>query len=101
MPSSLRCVAAAAKLLCHPMSETFELKLDAQKKLTLTRPGEADVQDVRLRRAFPWSHTNEYISVRTAEGKELLLIDDLAMLGDSPRKVVSDYLAKAIFIPRI
>ena len=81
--------------------DTFELVPDAQGKLTLRRPGRDDMSDVRLRRAFPWSNPGQFISVRNADGKEVLLIDDASRLPEVQRRIVADYLDAAVFIPTI
>ena len=83
------------------MTEDFELILDEQNKLVLKRPGEEDVRDVRVRRAFPWTNPEQFISIRSAEGKELLLIESFAGLPDRLRRTIEDTLAGAVFIPRI
>ena len=83
------------------MKEPFELIVDAQRKLTLKREGDDDVADVRIRRAFPWSSPSRFISIRSSEGKELLLIDDLASLPAEQGRIVEDALASSVFIPKI
>lgn len=83
------------------MTEAFELLVNEERKLVLRRPGMDDVVDVRLRRAFPWSQRDRFISVRDAEGKELLLIEDLEPLEPGRRKTVEEWLADTSFIPRI
>jgi hypothetical protein len=83
------------------MSESFELIADAQGKLTLRRPGQDDVPDVRIRRSFPWSRPGRFISVRTAEGKELMLIDDVNVLGPLERGVLEESLRASVLIPKI
>jgi hypothetical protein len=60
-----------------------------------------DAVDVRLRRAFPWSAPDRYVSVRDAEGKELLLIDSLEPLDVGRRTVIERALGDASFVPRI
>ena len=79
----------------------FELELDDHAKLVLKRPGEADVRDVVVRRAFPWSKPDEFISIRTAEGKELVLIESLAALPADLRGRIERHLSGTIFIPKI
>ena len=79
----------------------FELNVDDQGKLLLKRPGEADVSDVRIRRAFPWSNPDGFISIRSSEGKELILIEDTVALDPSLRKVIREYLDSSVLIPRI
>jgi hypothetical protein len=82
-------------------AEQFELIEDPQGKLTLKRPGEEEAKDVRVRRAFPWSHPTRWISVRSSEGKELVLIEDLSALAESQRRLIETNLESAVFIPRI
>jgi hypothetical protein len=83
------------------MSEPFDLITDAQGKLTLRRPGHDDVPDVRIRRSFPWSRPGRFISVRNAEGKELMLIDDVNALGPIERGVIEESLRASVLIPKI
>jgi len=82
-------------------SASFDLVADAQNKLTLKRPGHDDVPDVRIRRAFPWSNASAFVSIRSSDGKEIMLIDDVAALPPALRKTIDDYLAGTVLIPRI
>jgi hypothetical protein len=84
-----------------PPAPPFQLEADAQGKLVLKRPGEPDVRDVRVRRAFPWSKPQEFVSIRSSEGKELLLIESLARLSPPLARLIQEHLAGTIFIPRI
>jgi hypothetical protein len=79
----------------------FALELDDQNKLVLKRPGEDDVRDVRIRRAFPWSHPQDFVSIRSSEGKELLLIEDVEGLEPALRQRIGEYLSATVLIPRI
>jgi len=81
--------------------QTFELIEDEMNRLTLRRPGQDDVKDVRIRRAFPWSGPARHVSIRTSEGKELLLIDDLGALEEPMRDRIERWLASHSFIPKI
>jgi Domain of unknown function (DUF1854) len=83
------------------MSESFELIRDSRDRLTLRRAGQEDVPDVRVRRSFPWSDPDRHISIRNAEGKELLLIDDLATVDSAQRKIIDETLSNTVFIPKI
>ena len=56
---------------------------------------------MRVRRAFPWSRPDRYVSVRDAEGKELMLIQDLGQVPPEQRQVIEQSLADASFIPKI
>ena len=83
------------------MSATFDLVEDQQHKLILRRDGQDDVPDVRIRRSFPWSKPGEFVSIRSSEGKELLLVDDLKSLEPDLRTKVESWLDVHSFIPRI
>jgi hypothetical protein len=79
----------------------FDLVEDGQKKLVLRRSGEADVTDVRIRRSFPWSKPGEFVSIRSCDGKELVLIDDMTSLDDAIRAQIESWLNAHSFIPKI
>lgn len=81
--------------------EPFELFTDDQGRLVLRRPGKDDVVDVRLRRSFPWSRRAGFVSVRDAEGKELMLIESLEPLDPGRRKTIEAWLDSSSFVPRI
>jgi hypothetical protein len=81
--------------------EDFDLIEDELGLLTLRRPDTEDVKDVRLRRAFPWSSKTRFVSVRSSEGKELLIIEDIEQLRPEQRTLVERWLEANSFIPRI
>lgn len=81
--------------------EPFDLQQGPGGQLILKRPGQPDVDDVRLRRAFPWSNPDELISIRAPDGRELLLIQSLKDLPQPLRQRVLDTLHSNSFIPRI
>lgn len=81
--------------------ESFDLIEDDQHKLILRRPGQADLADVRVRRAFPWSKPGEFVSIRNAEGKEVLLIEKIDALPANVRTVIQRWLNTHSFIPKI
>ena len=83
------------------MNATFELIESGGTGLTLRRAGKGDVKDVRIRRAFPWPSPNQFISIRSSDGKELLLIESLAGLAPDLRRTIEQQLAETILIPRI
>jgi hypothetical protein len=83
------------------MAETFSLDTDAQGRLILKRPGQEDAGDVRIRRAFPWTNPSRSISVRSKEGKELILIESLEELPADVRMTISRWLDATSFIPKI
>lgn len=84
-----------------PTDADFTLSHDDLGRVVLRRPGQDDVADVRIRRSFPWSHPAQYISIRTSEGKELVLIEDLATLDAGLRASIETELARGSFIPSI
>ena len=79
----------------------FELFLDEKSKLVLRRPGEEDVADVRIRRSFPWSDPGHFVSIRSSDGKELLLIEDVSALSEAQRRMIESSLETTVLIPRI
>lgn len=83
------------------MQQAFTLEVDPQGRVILKRPDEADVVDARIRRAFPWSQPERFVSIRSSEGKELLLVEDLALLPPATRQVIQSQLDKWAFIPTI
>jgi len=82
-------------------SFSFSLRRDSQGRLVLGRDGMEDVVDVRVRRAFPWSCPTRHISVRTKDGKELLMIDDVSELPEALRTIVLGELSSMSLIPLI
>jgi hypothetical protein len=83
------------------MADDFELIENEKGQLVLRRRGEEDIVDVRVRRAFPWSLRDQFISVRSSEGKELLLIENLKDLTAAQRAAITRSLDQQSFIPRI
>jgi hypothetical protein len=83
------------------MTDSFSLTRDPQGRLVLARPGMENVIDVRVRRAFPWSCPTRHISIRSKDGKELVMIDDVAALSDALRAIVLGELSSTILIPMI
>ena len=79
----------------------FTLSVDGQGKVILSRQGQEDARDVRIRRAFPWSDPDRYISIRSSEGKELELIENLAELRAEQRQLIREQLGKWAFVPVI
>jgi len=57
--------------------------------------------DVKLVRYFPWSMPDAYVSIRTAEGKELAVLTDLGTLDPASREVVESELHNKAFNPKI
>src|SRR5438874_9102597 len=83
------------------MSDSFDLVVNEQSKLVLKRAGQDDAVDVRVRRAFPWTRPERFVSVRSSEGKELMMIEDASGLNESLRRIIGEHLAGTVFIPKI
>ena len=81
--------------------ERFELIENEKSQLVLRRTGEEDAVDVRVRRAFPWSMPGRFISIRSSEGKELVLVEDLSSLEAAQREMILRSLDQQSFIPKI
>lgn len=84
-----------------PSPPEFELFMDEKSKPVLRRPGKPDVVDVRIRRAFPWSDPDHFVSIRGSDGKEVLLIEDVSALEAEQRRMIESSLAATVLIPRI
>jgi len=82
-------------------TDAFDLVPDDKNKLTLKRAGQDDVHDVRIRRAFPWSNAQSFVSIRSSDGKEIMMIEDVAALPQGVRQTIESYLAGTVRIPRI
>jgi hypothetical protein len=59
------------------------------------------VVDARIARCFPWSLPETYVSIRTKEGKELVLLKTLNELDEASRSLVRHELQDKVFNPRI
>jgi hypothetical protein len=62
--------------------------------------GEAIV-DARVARCFPWSLPGNFISLRTKDGKEIVLLKTTGELDEASRVPVEEELREKIFNPRI
>lgn len=57
-----------------------------------------EVRTVRVRRCFPWTEPNRYISLRDGEENEFALVRDLSELGRESRQVLESALVDAGFV---
>lgn len=69
--------------------------------ITLEIEGEGRFEHVILRRAFPLTNPNRYISVRDREDREIGMIKDLRELRPESRRVVEAELERRYFVPVI
>jgi len=56
---------------------------------------------IRVACCFPWSHREEFISLRDDKGRELRFIENLAQLDDHERQLIEAELNSGFFVPRI
>ena len=78
------------------------IERNAAGELVVTLPGRSEpLVGVRIARCFPWSIPEGYISVRSAEGKEVALLGSLGELDDASRQIAADELQGSVFQPRI
>lgn len=79
----------------------MRLSRNAKGQVLLFREGHDAVEDVRIARCFPWSLPEEYISIRDAKGKEVVLLRSLDDLDPASRTLALDELREKVFNPRI
>jgi hypothetical protein len=79
-------------------SAPFGLHHDAWGRLVLTLRG-TEYVGVEVFRAFPITALRQMISVCSAEGRELLWIDDLEALPDGVCAVLEEALSRRDFVP--
>jgi hypothetical protein len=81
-----------------PGAAPFGLRHDDWGRLVLTLAGEEYV-GVEPARAFPITDPRHMVSVLSAEGRELLWIDDLDAVPADVRVVLEEELARREFVP--
>jgi len=57
--------------------------------------------DVSVNRCFPWTLTDQYVSVRDGDGKEIILLRSLDGLPAATRDLIEQDLAEKFFVPKI
>jgi hypothetical protein len=73
-------------------------------RLVLRRAnGNGEVSDtpVQLASCFPWTHPQEFISLRDDKGREQMLIEDLRQIDAPIRALIENELAERNFLPRV
>ena len=81
-----------------PVGSPFGLRHDAWGRLVLSLNGEEHV-GVEASRAFPLTSPRHMVSLCSAEGRELLWIEDLDALEAGVRAILEDELARRDFVP--
>lgn len=83
------------------MNALFQLSLDPFGKLIVTLPDGTQHLGALVVRAFPIAAPQQSISILSAEGKELVWIDDLAQVPSNERHWVEQALQGREFMPEI
>jgi hypothetical protein len=79
----------------------FELEHDARGRLILVMPDGERHGPVEPVRTFPISDPDRWISICTAEGRELATVEDLNSLPPQVRQVLERDLARREFVPQV
>jgi len=88
----------------HLEKKDWNLYRRADGRLVLRREsgnGETAETPVQLACCFPWTHPQEFISLRDDKGREQKLIENLQQLDTPTRELIEDELAERNFMPRI
>lgn len=84
------------------LARVERLERDGDNRLVARLSGRAEpVVGVKLAKYFPWSRPDSYVSVRSADGKEVALVRLLDELDDESRRIAEAELRDKIFNPRI
>ena len=76
-------------------------KLEGAAHLRAEIEDEMCIIEARLRRAFPFSVSQEYLSVQDASGKEIGIISDPSQLDRQSRELMESELDRRYFTPKI
>ena len=83
------------------MSDVFSLSFNAMGQLAVRLADSTLHEGAVAVRAFPIAEPDQSISILSAEGKELVWIDDLATISDIDRQVIERALQMREFMPEI
>lgn len=85
-------------------ANAWQLHRNAEGRLVMQRPSEEPAKQetpIQIAACFPWSHPQQYISLRDDKGHELYLIESLEELETQRRQLVEEELALRNFLPRV
>lgn len=91
---------AAALRYLDPEKVRFS-RVDGAAHLRAELEDEQCILEVRLKRAFPFSATNQYVSLQDATGKEIGIIADPSKLDRPSKELVASELDRRYFTPKI
>jgi hypothetical protein len=69
--------------------------------LRLEIEGDCCIPNARVRRAFPQTKPDEYLSLQGADGKEIAMLRNLQGLDADSRRAIDEELDRRYFTPRI
>lgn len=76
--------------------ETIKLYLSKSSTLMLKKDGES--HQVQVKKCFPWSDKNEFLSLRDSDDKELYLVESLNDLDEESNLALCQYLKDIDFV---
>ena len=82
-------------------TDNFRLSRDQWGRLILTDAEGRQHANVRVRRMFPITDPDYWITLRDGQGRELIVIEDPALLPEDQRQFLAEELARHGFLPRI
>jgi hypothetical protein len=85
-------------------ANAWQLHRNDEGRLVMLRPHEEPAQQetpIQIAACFPWSHPQQFISLRDDKGHELCLIEALDELEAERRRLVEEELALRNFLPRV
>ena len=92
----------AANNWLHDTGQIASITRNEAGQVVVALKGQAEpVVDVVVRRCFPWTLPESYISIRDKKGKEIALLKTLAELDPASRAVLEEETYDKIFNPKI
>ncbi len=85
-------------------ANAWQLRRNAEGRLVMLRAHEEPAKQetpIQIAACFPWSHPQQFISLRDDKGHELYLIEALEELDSPRRQMVEEELALRNFLPRV
>jgi hypothetical protein len=76
-------------------------RTDGRLVLRQTRDGKAEETPVQVACCFPWSRSDEFISLRDDKGREQVLVERLAAAPPAAQALIEEDLAQRVFVPRV
>ncbi|MBX2810534.1 MAG: DUF1854 domain-containing protein [Myxococcales bacterium] len=83
------------------MNRSFRIERSPNHRWVLIRPGLPDETDIRVVRAFPWTHPTGFVSIRSEDNKELIFIEDPNTLDEAQQHMLQEAMAESWLVPVI